>query len=73
MKTRFSSKVIMFEKVLEFIEAIFLCYRLQKIIILQQTAPKDEVLAIVEALTFFFESCCHCLCDEPITRASTTI
>jgi hypothetical protein len=42
----------MFEKVLEFIEAILLCYGWQKIIILQQTAPKAKVWAIVKTLTF---------------------
>jgi hypothetical protein len=52
VKTRFSSKVIMFEKVLEFIELILLCYKWQKIIILQQTAPKAKVWAIVETFTF---------------------
>jgi hypothetical protein len=42
----------MFEKVLEFIELILLCYKWQKIIILQQTAPKAKVWAIVETFTF---------------------
>jgi len=50
VKTRFVNKVIMFEKVLEFRKAIFLCYGWQKTIVLQQRVFKAKVWAIVETL-----------------------
>jgi hypothetical protein len=43
MKTRFSSKVIKFIEVLEFKEAILLCYGQHKTIILQQRILKVEI------------------------------
>ncbi len=43
MKIRFANKVIMFEEVLEFKEAILLCYGQQKTITLQQRVPKAKV------------------------------
>jgi hypothetical protein len=51
MKTRFASKVIMFEKILEFKKAIILCYGQQKTIVLQQKVPKVETWAIAKTLT----------------------
>jgi hypothetical protein len=51
MKIRFGSKLIMFEEVLEFKEAILLCYGLQKTIVLQPKVPKVEVWAIAKAFT----------------------
>jgi hypothetical protein len=40
VKTRFAFKVIMFEKTLEFQQAIITCYERQKTIALQQKVPK---------------------------------
>jgi hypothetical protein len=48
----FDFKVIMFEEVLKFKEAINLCYGWHKIIVLQQKVPKVEVWAIAEAFPF---------------------
>jgi len=46
VKTIVASKVIMFEYILEFKEAILLCYGWQKTIVLQQKVPKVKVWAI---------------------------
>ncbi len=51
MKTIFANKVIMFEKTLEFMNAIFLCYGMQKFVVLHQIIPKAQVWAIAEAIT----------------------
>jgi hypothetical protein len=53
MKTSFASKVIMFEEVLEFKQAILLCYGQQKTIVLQQKVPKVEVWAIAKTFASF--------------------
>jgi len=50
MQTSFFNKVIKFKDVLEFKEAIFLCYGQQKTITLQQKVFKLEVWAIPKAL-----------------------
>jgi hypothetical protein len=42
----------MFEKTLEFKNAIILCYGKQKFVALQQKIPKSQVWVIVEAITF---------------------
>jgi hypothetical protein len=52
VKTKFDSKVIMFDETLEFKNAIILCYGRQKSIALQQRALKAQVWAIAEAITF---------------------
>ncbi len=65
MKTRFASKVIMFKEVLEFKEAILLCYGRQKSIILHQRVLKVEVWAIAKALTFVL--------NDVVTKALATI
>jgi len=54
MKTKFASKVIMFNKLLKFKEAIFLCYGRQRTITLQQKVPKVEVWGITKAFTHVF-------------------
>ncbi len=43
MKTKFASKVIMFDKLLKFKEAIFLCYGQQRTLNLQQKVLEVEV------------------------------
>ncbi len=57
----------MFEEVLEFKQAILLCYGWQKTIVLQQKVPKVEVWAIAKNIHIYFEQ--NCLCNEPIIRA----
>jgi len=47
VKTRFSNKLIMFEKTLEFV--IILCYGLERKIILQQGVFKVEIWIIAKA------------------------
>jgi len=51
MKTKFASKMIMFDKLLKFKEAIFLCYGQQRTLTLQQKVPKVEVWGIAKAFT----------------------
>jgi hypothetical protein len=51
VKTRFVSKVIIFEKVLEFKKVILLCYGQQKTTILHQKVPKVEVWVIAKTFT----------------------
>jgi hypothetical protein len=43
MKTRFASKVIMFEETLEFNNVIIICYGKQKFVVLQQKILKAQV------------------------------
>ncbi len=61
VKTRFSFKVIMFEKTLEFKQAIITCYERQKTIVLQQKVPKAQVWAIVATI---ISTCGNNLCYE---------
>jgi hypothetical protein len=51
IKTKFASKVIMFEKTLEFKKTIITCYGRQNTITLQQRIPKAQVWAIVKVVT----------------------
>jgi hypothetical protein len=51
MKTEFASKVIMFDKLLKFKEAIFLCYGRKMTVTLQQKVPNIEVWGIAKAFT----------------------
>jgi hypothetical protein len=53
MKIRFASKVIMFEKTLEFKQAIMLCYNKQKTSTLQPIIFKAQVWAIMEIVIHF--------------------
>jgi len=55
----------MFKEVLEFKEAILLCYGWQKSIVLHQRVLKVEVWAIAEALTFVL--------NDVVTKALATI
>jgi len=50
VKPRFTCKVIIFEKTLEFKQAIIACYERQKTIDLQQKVPKAQVWAIVATI-----------------------
>jgi len=51
MKTEFASKVIMFDKLLKFKEAIFLCYGQKRTITMQQKVLNVEVWGIAKAFT----------------------
>jgi hypothetical protein len=51
IKTKFASKVIMFEETLEFKQTIITCYGRQNTITLQQKIPKAQVWAIVKVVT----------------------
>jgi len=51
VKTRFASKVIMFEETLQFKNAVIFCYGKQNSIVFQQKIPEAQVWAIVEAIT----------------------
>jgi hypothetical protein len=51
MKTKFASKMIMFDKLLKFKEAIFLCYGQQRTLTLQQKVSKVEVWRIAKTFT----------------------
>ncbi len=50
MKTKFASKVIMFQETLKFKNAIILCYNKQKSIVLQQKVLKAQVWTIAEVI-----------------------
>jgi hypothetical protein len=50
IKTRFASKVIMFEETLKFKATILLCYGKQKTLV-YSNVPKDQVWTIVEVVT----------------------
>jgi hypothetical protein len=50
VKTRFASKVIMFEETFQFKNAIILCYGKQNYFFFQQKIPKAQVWAIVEVI-----------------------
>jgi hypothetical protein len=58
MKTKFASKVIMFEEILKFKNVFILCYNRQKFVALQQKVPKAQMWAIVEIITFVLR-CLH--------------
>jgi hypothetical protein len=51
IKTKFASKVIMFEKTLEFKQAIITCYKGQKTIVLQQKVVKAQVWVVAKVIT----------------------
>jgi hypothetical protein len=51
VKTRFVSKIIMFESCFEFKKAILLCYGKHKIMTSQQWVPKAQVWVIAKAIT----------------------
>jgi len=51
MKTRFTYKVIMFEKTFDFKNAIIRCYGRQKSITLKQIIPKAQVCTIAKVIT----------------------
>jgi hypothetical protein len=51
VKTKFASKLIMFEDVLEFKQSIITCYGRHKIVTLQHKVPKAQVWAIIEVIT----------------------
>jgi len=51
MKTKFANKVIMFDKLLKFKKAIFLCYGQQRTLTLQQKVLIVEVWGIAKAFT----------------------
>jgi hypothetical protein len=54
MKTKFVNKVIMFEEILNFKQAILLCYGRQKTVTLQQKVLKAQMWVITETII-------HCL------------
>jgi hypothetical protein len=51
IKTRFASKVIMFEKTLEFKQTIITCYKRQKTIALQQKVVKAQTWVVTKVIT----------------------
>jgi len=51
VQTIFANKVIMFEETLEFMNAIILCYGMQKSVVLHEIILKAQVWAIVEVIT----------------------
>ncbi len=51
IKTKFASKVIMFDKTLEFKQIIITYYERKNIVVLQQKVPKAQVWAIAKVVT----------------------